>query len=183
MGKCKACGKQTMGNYEYCMQCNIAQRGGGPTDKDKRKRKDFSSSPAEQIKRPGLEEDYLKNGYFNDKGYLREEIFTSEAMRVAEILSAKGMTRASLRRFYNKLRGIYSRFKDAKNFEEIKAGLYSFYPNVADAISRNSNVPEEFRQFIYTNVGLAVKDSDHLKGFVEHFQSVLAYFKESGSRR
>jgi CRISPR-associated protein Csm2 len=130
----------------------------------------------------GLGSDYLKDGYFNE-GYLRKEIFTSEAERVAGVLSAKGMSSASLRRFYNKLRGIYSRYNDTKNFEEIKPCLYSLYPNVADAVSRNSNVPEEFRQFINTNLNLAEKDPAHMKGFVEHYQSVLAYFKDNVGRR
>lgn len=184
MGICKSCGKPTLGDYQYCMQCNSARRESRPPERNDRRQYGNSPSRAGQIDtRPGLGPDYLKDGYFNDKGYLSEGIYTSDAVRVAEVLSAKGMTRASLRRFYNKLRGIHSRFKDTKNFDEIKPGLYSFYPNVADAISRNNNVPEEFRQFIDKNIKLAVKDKEHFFGFVEHFQSVLAYFKESGGRR
>lgn len=181
MAKCRTCGKQTMGDFQYCIQCSSAQRGGGQTER----RPQAGSSP--RLSRPesavpGFGADYLKEGYFSGE-YLREELYTSEAVRVADVLSAKGMSRASLRRFYNKLRGIYARFKDAKNFEEIKPALYSFYPNVADAVSRNNNVPEEFRQFINKNIRLAATDPKHLNAFVEHFQSVLAYFKETGGRR
>ncbi|MDF9408706.1 type III-A CRISPR-associated protein Csm2 [Pelotomaculum isophthalicicum JI] len=185
MGKCRICGKQTFGDYQYCRQCNSAQKGGRQPERGDRRHYGSTSSYTGRSGNPssGLNSDYLKDGYFNEKGYLRKEIYTSEAELVAAVLSTKGMTRASLRRFYNKLRGIYSRFKDTRNFEEIKSVLYSFYPNAADAVSKNNNIPVEFRTFINVNVNLAEKDPDHLHGFVEHFQSVIAYFKESGYRR
>ncbi|WP_027365631.1 type III-A CRISPR-associated protein Csm2 [Desulfotruncus alcoholivorax] len=178
MGKCRDCGKTTFDNYQYCPQCFSAHKGDGRIHSGS-----FKPQQRPEYNAPGLGSDYLQNGYFYDQGYLREEIFTSEAELVAAVLSAKGMTSASLRRFYNKLRGIYARYKDNANFEEIKPGLYSFYPNVADAVARNDNVPEEFRRFINTNIKLAVKDPQHLAGFVEHFQSVLAYFKDNSNRR
>ncbi len=184
MGRCLSCGKQTSENYKYCPQCNNAQRGSRQSERGERRQ--YTGPPQQRGRQErtlsGLGPDYLKDGYFND-GYLRKEIFTSEAERVADLLSARGMSSVSLRKFYNKLRGIYSRYNDTKNFEEIKPGLYSLYPNVADAVTRNSNVPEEFRQFINANLKQAEKSPDHLKGFVEHYQSVLAYFKENVARR
>ena len=67
--------------------------------------------------------------------------------------------------------------------ERIKEKLYSFYPSAAYAVSRkNTSVPPEFQKFIETNMKLAVKDPKHFKGFVEHFQSVVAYFKEKDNR-
>ena len=175
MGICLSCGKPTLPNYKYCMQC----KGENPE-----KKQNISNPPAQNRQEShftGFGSAYLKNGYFKD-GYLRKEIFTDEAVKVAEKLAEKGMSKAALRRFYNKLRGIYARYKDTRNFEEIKPALYSFYPNATDATMRNNNnVPYEFRHFININVALAEKDPEHLKGFVEHFQSVLAYFKESGN--
>lgn len=186
MGRCKICGKPTLENYQYCPQCSSAQRESRPPER--RGGGQYSGPPARRSGQertvPGLGPDYLQGGYFNEKGYLRKEIFTTEAERVAGLLSAKGMTSAALRRFYNKVRGIYERYNDTKNFEEAKTGLYSIYPNVADKVSRNnSNVPEEFRRFINTNLNLAERDPDHLKGFVQHFQSVVAYFKDNTVRR
>lgn len=184
MGRCRICGKATLDDLELCIQCSSAQRGSRPPER--RDRRPHSGSPTRggrpERASSGLGSDYLQEGYFKGE-YLRKEIFTSEAERVADLLSARGMTSASLRRFYNKLRGIYSRYNDTKNFAEIKPGLYSLYPNVADAVSRNANVPQEFRQFINANLKEAEKGPEHLKGFVEHYQSVLAYFKETQVRR
>lgn len=182
MGTCRICGKQTIGDYQYCMQCNPQMSNRSKQSPDGRRRNPSGGNNPAQ----GLGGDYLKNGYFhfvNGKPYLREEIFTTEAELVARVLSTKGMTSASLRRFYQKVMGINQRFKDTGDFEEAKPCLFSLYPNAADAVTRNNNVPEEFRQFINKNVKLATKDAYHFKGFVEHFQSVLAYFKETGGKK
>lgn len=184
MGTCRICGKQTLGEHQYCIQCSSAYI--GDRSAEKRDRGHHGGSPARQGQAEststGLGSNYLKDGYFNDSGYLREEIYTTEATRVAGVLSSKNMTSAALRRFFNKLRGIDSRFKSGSDFEEIKPGLYAFQRDVAYAVGRGV-VPEEFRQFINTNIRLAIIDPKHFKGFVEHFQSVLAYFKESANRR
>jgi len=174
LGTCKICGKQTFEGYTLCPQCNNASK--GKSGKARAKNKPQTSEQS-------LSPDYLKNGYFDENGYLREEIFTSEAMHVSDVLSSKGMTSAAIRRFYTKLRGISNRYGTG-DFERIKEKLYSFYPSAAYAVSRkNTSVPPEFQKFIETNIKLAVKDPKHFKGFVEHFQSVVAYFKEKDNRR
>ncbi|AEF93463.1 CRISPR-associated protein TM1810 domain protein [Desulfotomaculum nigrificans CO-1-SRB] len=177
MGKCRICGKPTLGDYQYCMQCNNSRAANKRLQGNTMPRQNSQVSVACK-----LGADYLKDGYYNDQGYLRKEIFTTEAEMVAGVLAASGMTSASLRRFYNKLRGIYARYQDNKNFDEIKPYLYKFYPNATDAVRRKI-VPEEFRRFININVALAEQSPENLKGFVEHFQSVVAYFKDNEGRR
>ncbi|GAB6158194.1 hypothetical protein JCM39194_13940 [Desulfotomaculum varum] len=176
MGNCRICGKKTLGDYQYCIQCNPRvtpnKQQGGTTDRQYRQSNVNSK----------LKPDYLKEGYYNDQGHLRKEIFTTEAEMVAGVLAASGMKSASLRRFYNKLRGIYARYKDIRSFDEIKPDLYKFYPNAKDAVDRKT-VPEEFRIFINANVALAEQNPKNLTGFVEHFQSVVAYFKDNEGRR
>ncbi|WP_238457118.1 type III-A CRISPR-associated protein Csm2 [Desulforamulus hydrothermalis] len=167
-----------MGDYQYCIQCN-------PRETPKKQQGGTVDRHYSQVNvNARLKPDYLKEGYYNDQGYLRKEIFTKEAEMVAGVLAAGGMTSASLRRFYNKLRDIYTRYKDNKNFDEIKPDLYKFYPNANYAVRRKTaTVPEAFLIFINTNVALAEQSPRNLIGFVEHFQSVVAYFKDNEGRR
>lgn len=191
MARCRTCGKTALNGYEYCIQCNPkpgSASGRAPEGRaDGRFRQNRGARPGERDNissrsHAELAPDYLKNGYFNENGRLREEIFTLDAENVAAVLSANEMTSAAIRRFFNKLRGIDARFKSSRDFESTKEDLYGFYPQAAYAVGRKV-APEQFRKFIEKNIKLAVIDEKHYKGFVEHFQSVVAYFKEKDQRR
>lgn len=119
----------------------------------------------------------MKDGYFDEKNYLRAGIFKEEAKEVANILADLKMTPTSLRAFYNKLKEIESRYKANKDFDLIKPSLYAFERDVAYQVSRGV-VPNEFRKFININADLASRGPKELNGFVEHFLSVLSYFKD-----
>jgi CRISPR type III-A-associated protein Csm2 len=123
--------------------------------------------------------DYLANGYFeqkNDQRYLRPEVLDTLAIDVAKVLGNRAMKSHQLRRFFNKARGIEARLDREKNFEAIKADIYGFKRDVVYQVGRKV-VPEEFHQFIHRNVELAVEDEQSFrKGFLQHFESVLAYF-------
>jgi len=125
-----------------------------------------------------IPDNYLKNGYFDNKEHLREGIFKEEAKEVANVIAAEGMTPTALRVFYNKLKAIESRYKSSKNdFDLIKPNIYAFERDVAYQASRGV-VKEEFRKFITINAAIAAKGPKEFKGFIEHFLSVLAYFKD-----
>ena len=81
-----------------------------------------------------------------------------------------------MRRFFNKARGIESKLERVEDFEAIKADIYGFKRDVAYQVGRKV-VPAEFQYFIDRNVELAVQDEDSFRrGFMQHFESVLAYF-------
>lgn len=123
---------------------------------------------------------YLKDGYFykkegDDKLYLRPEIIDELAIEIAKVLGNRGLKSHQLRRFFNKARGIENRLRQ-EGFEYIKPDIYSFKRDVAYQVGRGV-VPEVFQRFIDRNVELAVQDRDsYVKGFLRHFESVLAYF-------
>jgi CRISPR type III-A-associated protein Csm2 len=121
----------------------------------------------------------LREGYFERKGekrYLRPEVLDGLAMDVAKVLGRQDMKSSQLRRFFNKARGIESKLDREKDFEAIKAGIYGFKRDVAYQVGREV-VPEGFKQFIDRNVELAVQDEKSFRdGFLQHFESVLAYF-------
>ena len=123
--------------------------------------------------------DYLAEGYFeakNGKRYLRPEVIDTTAMDVAKVLGTRGMKSNQLRRFFNKARGIESKLTRDRDFEAIKMDIYGFKRDVAYQVGRKL-VPDDFQQFINRNVELAVQDEESFrKGFLQHFESVLAYF-------
>lgn len=163
--KCQECGKEFEPKEQYhktCFQCN---------------KKKNESSYVGGNQSHGLPDNYLKDGYFDEKGYLRAGIFKEEAKEVANILAALRMTSTSLRAFYNKLKEIESRYKTTNNFDSIKSSLYAFERDVAYQVSRGV-VQNEFRKFINFNATLASKGPKELNGFVKHFLSVLSYFKD-----
>lgn len=164
--KCVQCQREFIPKepqYKVCAECN-KRRYEAPSGLDK--------SPAR------LSNDYLKVGYFDEKGYLRAGIFKEDAKEVANVLAALKMTPTSLRAFYNKLKAIESKYNTScNNFDFIKPNLYAFERDVAYQVSRGV-VSEEFRKFINKNAELAIKGPKEFKGFLEHFLSVLAYFKD-----
>lgn len=181
MGKCVICGKQTFEGYQHCFQCK--PKNDYSKQDQKSVRQDRPGHYGGQVHRDqGLRPDYLKKGYFNERGSLRKEIIIDEAQYIAGILSERGMTSAAIRRFFARMRGVEVRYK--ADFEQLKVELYKFIPLAAYAVARKeSGVPEEFNQFININIDLAVTDEKHFKGFVNHFQSVVAYFKERDGQR
>lgn len=163
---CQECGQSFVPKEPYhkvCSECNRKKRQSGG---------DGQSGGYRH-----LGPNYLSDGYFDDKGYLREGIFKDDAKEVARVLYSQRMSPTSLRAFYNKLRAIESEYKMSNNFDAIKPKIHAFERDVAYQISRGV-ASEEFRKFIVTNISLAVKGPKEFKGFVEHFLSVLSYFKD-----
>ncbi|MBI5194801.1 MAG: type III-A CRISPR-associated protein Csm2 [Nitrospirae bacterium] len=163
---CESCKKEFLPkepHHKTCSDCN------------KKKYEGTSGLYNSKIKLP---DNYLGDSYFDDKGYLRESIFKEDAKVVVNALAAENMTPTALRAFYNKLKAIENRYKISNNdFDLIKPSLYAFERDVAYQASRGV-VRDEFRKFININAELAIKGPKEFKGFIEHFLSVLAYFKD-----
>jgi CRISPR-associated protein Csm2 len=120
--------------------------------------------------------DYLKDGYFEmDSERLRAQELDRLSIEIAKLLGNKGMKSHQLRRFFNKARGIQAKLDQEKDFDRIIADIYSLKRDVAYQVGRGV-VPEEFQQFIEKNIELAVKKDTTFNGFMQHFESVLAYF-------
>ncbi len=122
--------------------------------------------------------EYLAQGYFelkDDKRSLRSEIVDALAQEAAKRLGNQGMKTHQIRRVFNKARGIQARLKRDRDFAATE-GIYKLKRDVAYQVGR-AVVPEDFLHFIERNVALAVADRESFeKGFMQHFESILAYF-------
>lgn len=166
--KCKDCGKPLKDpKFTYCWDCNAKHKAGDGG---------HVIAPAAT----GLPKGYLVGGYFetqNGKQYIREEVFIAWAKEVSAALKADGLTPAAIRRFFSKLRAIEYKFKTTRDFNLAREGIYAFSRDVAYTENRGVTKPL-FSKFIELNCAEAKKDAEHFRAFVEHFQSVVAYFKE-----
>ena len=165
------CGKPLKDDkFTYCWDCNKKNKDGGGGGNPS------ASGPAPAQ----LPEGYLDGGYFetkNDKKYIREEVFISWARAVSAALKQDGLTSTKIRGFFNKLRAIEYNFKMTHDFDRAREGIFAFARDVAYTENRGVTKPL-FTRFIEKNIAEAKKDAEHFRAFIEHFQSVVAYFKD-----
>ncbi|MCX5977788.1 MAG: type III-A CRISPR-associated protein Csm2 [Coprothermobacterota bacterium] len=128
-----------------------------------------SSAPA-----ISLRADYLRGGYFNEKGKIRPEIYMDDAKHVAEVLQSKGMKPAALRRFYSLVRSIKDTART--DFDAIQSRINKLRPYAHYQVERDI-APFDFERFIEKNVDLASRNSQSFEAFVEHFECVVAWSK------
>jgi len=131
---------------------------------------------------PGLGPEYLRQQeYFDQKGNLWPELVAGE--KLCQWTRALGQRQGQvqlkttqLRRFYGKAREIERELDLGRTFEELRAEILSLRPLAANTVARG-NATDTFKDFIDRNVSLAVRDEKHFRrGFLVHFQSVVAYF-------
>lgn len=162
--KCEKCGKPLKNDkFKYCRECNEKMKGGGT-----------------HIGVVKLPDGYLYEGYFdvkNGKNYIKEAVFIAWAQELSNSLKQSGLTSAAIRRFFSKLRAIEYKFKMTRDFDLAREGIYAFVRDVTYTENRGVT-PPLFSKFIERNVNEAKESPDHFRAFIEHFQSVVAYFKD-----
>ena len=138
--------------------------------------------PRGEQRLPSLPSAYLGEGYFDSNGNINCELLTQTAEQVAKDLGNSGITSTQLRRFFTQIRSI-ARELGQKDFSEIVPQIKSLKPMAANYVGRGNNSWERerrevFKQFIDRNVQFASRDKKGFKkGFIPHFESVVAYYK------
>jgi len=127
----------------------------------------------------GWPKGYLEGGYFETVGgekQVKPAVVDEWADAVAQILESGKMKAHQLRRFFNKARAIERKLDREASFARVVTDIHTFKRDAAYAVSRQV-APTEFKECIDRNVGFAVQDEDSFRrGFLEHFQSIVAYF-------
>ncbi|MEK4179493.1 type III-A CRISPR-associated protein Csm2 [Aeribacillus sp. FSL K6-1121] len=126
---------------------------------------------------------YLNTGYFDESGNYKREIYIDWAKAIASKLKRDKMTSASIRRFYGRVRALSTMFRDEETFQRNKHELQKLIPLVYYSLQRDqANVPESFKDFLEVNVRLAEQSLKDFKAFVDHFQSVVAFFPKEDQK-
>lgn len=136
--------------------------------------------PPRPVPADGLPPDYLSKGYFDGQGNIWPKLIVDDASRVAQALGQRQgqveLKTSQLRRFYGKVKNVEQKLDSNQTFESLVGEILGLRPMAANAVARKT-ATGLFKDFIDRNVGLAVQDEKHFrKGFLVHFQSVVAYF-------
>lgn len=122
---------------------------------------------------------YLQDGYFevrDSQPVIRPELLDGLAISIAHTLGQAGMKSVQLRRFLSRARGIESRFAYEGSYHTLLNDVYAFKRDIAYQVGRKL-LPEPFQQFINRNIEVASTDPESFRrGFIPHFESVVAYF-------
>jgi CRISPR type III-A-associated protein Csm2 len=179
---CKEWFKPKESYHKTCFDCAQKARGsGGSGGRGVAGGPPRNSNLAEDYRR------YLKQlsaeGYLNERGHLRAELRVQDADMVAQVLADANVSSGQLRRFFTMARSLEQRLSYSHDFEAIIPDIARFRPLAANLIGREQNFLqrkrlEVLRDFIDLNAQKAMENKVAFhKGFVPHFESVIAYFK------
>jgi len=171
--------RSTAGAADRC-SCGKPKNPQFPTCRDCASKASSSGYQSSSRNISSLRAGYLADGYFeikNGKNYIKEDVFIKWPQDISADLRNAGLSPNAIRNFFNKLRAVEHNYKVTKDFDKTRQDIYSFCRDVKYTENRGVT-PELFTKFIDANIDLAKKDPEHFKAFIEHFQSVIAYFKD-----
>lgn len=147
-------------------------------------------APQERVydrQRIALPAGYLRGGYFNENGVLKDDLIKGHALDLANSFVRCRTTPGQIRKFYGAVRFAERRLGGGENFASVRPQLLALEPQAAYAVARaganGSGDLTLLKQFIDANVAACEQDETAFKqGFVPHFENVVAWFTYCKSR-
>ena len=178
--KCESCGKMFFAKddrFRTCYDCGPGRRDQGP-----------NSAPAggDGGDLHGKFQTYLKqlreHGYFDAQGNMPARMRVDDAQIVAQVLANAGVTAGQLRRFFTMSRALEQQLGVSSDFAALVPEIARLQPLAAALVGREQNSAQRNRlqvlhDFIDANA-VRARESERAfrKGFLSHFESVIAYF-------
>ncbi len=114
--------------------------------------------------------------YFTPEGYTRVELITTEAENLAARFESDKLKRHQLRSFYDHAKRQLQRLVYGAPFGEVRSEIARLKAFAADRAGRADNaLPSSFKIFIDRNVDAVNDQASFQKGFMRHFEAVVAY--------
>lgn len=108
--------------------------------------------------------------------HTRVELVTVEAENLAARFESDGLKRHQLRAFYDHAKRQLQRLLYGVPFGEVQPEIARLKAFAADRAARTENrLPSSFKQFIDRNVDAVTDEASFKKGFMPHFEAVVAY--------
>lgn len=86
------------------------------------------------------------------------------------------LTTAQLRRFFQHCRALESKLRYGASWGDVRADFLRLDAAAADAFGKEpKKIPDLFYDFIRKNVAAVKDEKDFLKGFLPHFEAVVAF--------
>ena len=113
--------------------------------------------------------------YFHDQA-LRVSLVLDEAEAIAALFERDRLKKHQLRAFYDHAKRQLQRLTYGTRFAEVWPEIARLKAFAADRAGRAENaLPPSFKQFIDLNVAAVVDRDSFQKGFIPHFEAVVAY--------
>lgn len=128
-----------------------------------------------------IEYKFKKHGFVNEKGYLREDLVTTEAEEIAQ--SLKKVSTAQLRAFFNEIKALRNRLENNKsdeNFEKIYPLILIIKSKIQYRVNKDKNLIP-LKNFLYAGIEEIQKQYKVEKGketfenFAIFFETVVGY--------
>jgi len=114
--------------------------------------------------------------YFTSEGHTRVELITAEAENLAVRFESDRLKRHQLRSFYDHAKRQLQRLLYGAPFGEVHLEIARLKAFAADRAGRADNaLPWSFKQFIDRNVDAITDEASFKRGFMPHFEAVVAY--------
>jgi len=114
--------------------------------------------------------------YLTADGHTRVDLITSKAEAIAARFESDKLKRHQLRSFYDHAKRQLQRLDYGAPFGEVHAEIARLKAFAADRAGRANNpLPDSFKRFIDRNVDAVVDETSFRKGFMPHFEAVVAY--------
>lgn len=135
--------------------------------------------------------DYLKDGYFDKTGNIHTELIDTKAEEIVKTFGDCNMKYTKIRKFFQHARQAqrvyeslpYEERKEEKSIKDLKEKIVKLKPIVYYKAKGQEKIPLGFIEFINKNIELIEncdinKVPDYvIRGFIPHFEAVIAYFK------
>lgn len=120
---------------------------------------------------------YLQEGYF-EAGRLREVLIrrtTVDRLARAMANATPALTSNQARRFFQHCRAIEERLLRGRSWLDEKHGSFMKLDGAAAEACAKREVPPIFEEFIRRNVDRCQEKDDFIKGFLPHFEALIAF--------
>jgi CRISPR/Cas system CSM-associated protein Csm2 small subunit len=123
--------------------------------------------------------DYLKSGYFDEKGNLLSAVVVEWPRQIATMFDAGYLQMAQLRKFFAEVRLIEGQLISGMDFGALKPRILKLESYAFDSVKKGK-APQVFKEFFEKNIKWAsANKKGFLEGFVHHFECVVAYFPKA----
>jgi CRISPR type III-A-associated protein Csm2 len=114
--------------------------------------------------------------YFGPEGHTRVELLLGEAENLAACFERDRLKRHQLRAFYDHAKRQLQRLQGGASFGAVHPEIAKLRAFAADRAGRAENaLPLSFKKFIDLNVDAVTDEKSFEKGFMPHFEAVVAY--------
>lgn len=119
---------------------------------------------------------FKKEGYWDNKGNIREDLLTIEAKEVAQSFKNGGVTNSQLRAFFNEIKGLSNRIDGKKeNWGKVYPMVLMIKSKIEYRCSKDRKM-EALKHFLMNSVAYIQKENRADKGY-EAFETFVVFFE------